>query len=140
VVGRNPPAALTRTERRVRFTGQVDDLRPHLAEAAVCVAPLRIGSGTRLKVLEALAHLRPVVSTSVGVEGLRLRHEHDLLIADSAEAFARAAIRLLTNRGEAELLAARGRASVEAHYSPRAIAGAMAAVFDRAAAVRSSRQ
>jgi len=68
----------------------VPDVRPYLARAAVCVAPLRIGGGTRLKILDALAMGRPVVSTSLASEGLDLAGGHELLIADGAEAFAAA--------------------------------------------------
>lgn len=134
VVGRNPPSSLTRADRDVRFTGAVDDVRPYLAGAAVCVAPLRIGGGTRLKVLEALAHRRPVVSTTLGIEGLHLAPGDDLLVADSADAFARAIVLALTNRPLADRIAAHGRGSVETTYSTSAISGVMAAALERARA------
>jgi glycosyltransferase involved in cell wall biosynthesis len=82
----------------------------------VVVVPLRIGSGTRLKVLEALAMAKPVVSTSVGCEGLDLSHGEHLLIADDPATFAASVLRLLEDPAEAASLGRRGRALVESRY------------------------
>jgi glycosyltransferase involved in cell wall biosynthesis len=101
---------------RVIHTGRVDDVRPYLAKAAVVVVPLRIGSGTRLKVLEAMAMGKAVVSTSVGCEGLDVIHGQHLLIADEPGAFAKAVIRLLEYPAEAHELGCRARALVETAY------------------------
>ncbi len=84
-----------RSNGHVRFTGHVDDIRPVVAGAAVCVVPLRQGAGTRLKILEAMALGTPVVSTSKGAEGLEVRSEEHLLIADDADQFAEHTLRLL---------------------------------------------
>jgi glycosyltransferase involved in cell wall biosynthesis len=74
LAGRNPPRWMKRLSADgIRVTGTVEDVSPYLREAAVCVVPLRIGGGTRLKILEALAAGKPVVSTAVGAEGLDLR-------------------------------------------------------------------
>jgi glycosyltransferase involved in cell wall biosynthesis len=91
-------------------------MRPYLAESSVAVVPLRSGSGTRLKILEALAMERPVVSTTIGVEGLEVVDEQHLLIADQPAAFAAAVLRLLEDRVLAKRLAAEGRALVERRY------------------------
>jgi polysaccharide biosynthesis protein PslH len=100
----------------VSHTGRVEDIRPYLAQASVVVVPLRIGSGTRLKVLEALAMAKPVVSTSVGCEGLDVTHGEHLLIADDPATFAASVLRLLEDPAEAASLGSRGRALVESRY------------------------
>jgi glycosyltransferase involved in cell wall biosynthesis len=123
IVGRQDEA-LTRALRPVpgvHFTGYVDDVRPHLARAQVVVVPLRAGGGTRLKILEALAMGRPVVSTTVGAEGLDLTSGEHLLVADHPEAFAAAVIRLLQDTATAATLAAHGRRAVLERYDWRAI-------------------
>jgi glycosyltransferase involved in cell wall biosynthesis len=96
VVGRAPPPDLERLAacRGVALEGEVSDLRPHYRRALVCVAPLRAGGGTRLKVLEAMAFARPVVSTTLGCEGLPVRHGEHLLLADTPEDFAASVARL----------------------------------------------
>jgi glycosyltransferase involved in cell wall biosynthesis len=104
VVGRNPPPRIRRlASASVEIVGGVESVLPHLHAAAVFVVPLRIGGGTRLKIYEAMAAERAIVSTRVGAEGLDYRDGHDLLIADDAENFAGAVIELLKNpdrRGE----------------------------------------
>ena len=118
IVGQHPPAEmLARRGPRVEVTGKVDDLRPHLASAAVTIVPLRIGGGTRFKILEAMAMGRPVVSTSLGAEGIDARPGTDLLLADEPHDFAAAVGRVLDDPGLGEALGARGRALVEKGYS-----------------------
>jgi len=92
VVGRNPPERIRAlaTHAGVEVTGTVPDVRPYYQEALAAVVPLRVGGGTRLKVLEAMAAGVPVVSTTVGVEGLRLEPGVHFKVADSPAAFHRA--------------------------------------------------
>jgi glycosyltransferase involved in cell wall biosynthesis len=120
VVGTDPPPDVRALDQgatgRVRVLGAVPDTRPYLAESRVAVVPLRSGSGTRLKILEALAMERPVVSTTIGVEGLEVVDDQHLLIADQPAAFAAAVLRLLEDRVLARRLAAEGRALVERRY------------------------
>jgi glycosyltransferase involved in cell wall biosynthesis len=99
----------------------VPDTGPYWARARVFIVPLRVGGGTRLKILEALARGVPVVSTSIGCEGLDLRHGEDLLVADDAAAFAASVARLLGDDELCASLARHGRATVEARYDWRAI-------------------
>jgi glycosyltransferase involved in cell wall biosynthesis len=94
---------------RIQITGPVDDAVAALAEAKVCVVPLLSGSGTRFKVLEAWAAGRPVVSTSLGAEGLGAKHEQHLLIADSADEFAHSVVRLLNDPALRQRLGRCGR-------------------------------
>jgi glycosyltransferase involved in cell wall biosynthesis len=101
----------------VRFTGYLEDIRPEIRRSAVCVIPLRRGTGTRLKILEAMALGTPVVSTSKGAEGLDVRHGEHLLIADQPADFARCVQALLQDSGLAERLAIKARALVDEKYS-----------------------
>ena len=118
IVGQHPtPEILAFRGPRIEVTGRVEDPRPHLASAAVTVAPLRIGGGTRFKILEAMAMARPVVSTSLGAEGIDARAGTEILIADDPPSFAQAVGRLLDDPTLAALLSARGRALVEERYS-----------------------
>lgn len=135
VIGQVPSERMLepwKNESRVRFTGLVDDIRPAVAHAGVYVVPLRIGGGTRLKILDAMAMGKAVVSTSVGCEGLQVRSGEDLLIADGAEEFAQAVLRVMKHPELARRLGAAGRACVERNYRWSAIAQRMEAVYARA--------
>ncbi|PYM56069.1 MAG: glycosyl transferase family 1 [Candidatus Rokuibacteriota bacterium] len=123
IVGKEPPPPIRRLAGdRIVVTGTVPDVRPWMQQAGVFVVPLRVGSGTRLKILEALACGRAVVSTSVGCEGLEVTDGEDILIADTAPAFADAVIRCLRDPTLRRELGARGRALVERRYRWDAIA------------------
>jgi glycosyltransferase involved in cell wall biosynthesis len=99
LVGRNPnQRVLNLASDSVEVTGSVPSVVEHLHEAAVVVVPLRIGGGTRLKIYEAMATGRAVVSTSVGAEGLDVHHGRDIWLADDADSFSRAVITLLKDR------------------------------------------
>jgi glycosyltransferase involved in cell wall biosynthesis len=120
VAGRNPSAALQSRLGRtqgIRFVGAVADTRPLLARAAAFVAPLRAGSGTRIKILEAGAMARPIVSTTLGAEGLGLRDGEELLLADEPRRFARAVASLLADRGRRRALGGAVRRRVVEDYS-----------------------
>ena len=99
IIGRNPPPSLIEKVKQrklnVTLTGFVDDIRPYVAKANVYVIPLFVGSGTRIKAFEAMAMGRPVVSTSLGVEGLDVTDGQNFIRADTAEEFARAIITLM---------------------------------------------
>lgn len=100
VVGRKPPPAiqaLATRDNRLRITGSVPDVRPFMEAAPVFVVPLRVGGGTRLKIFEALAMERALVSTTIGAEGLPLEHGRHALIADSSEDFAQRVVDLLSD-------------------------------------------
>jgi len=100
----------------VEITGAVEDVRPHLERAAVVIAPLRIGGGTRLKILEAMAMGKAVVSTSLGAEGLDVVPERDLLLADDPQSFAAQIRRLLDDPELASRIGAAARRVVAARY------------------------
>jgi glycosyltransferase involved in cell wall biosynthesis len=118
VAGRNPPAELiAELKDGVEFTGTVLDMRPYLSAATVVVVPLRMGSGTRIKILEACAVGKPVVSTSVGAEGLGLEPEKEILLADDPAAFARSVVKLLQDPARRTAMARLARAVIVERYS-----------------------
>jgi polysaccharide biosynthesis protein PslH len=120
VVGRTPAHEVTELAERqpgIRITGTVEDVRPWLWESKVSIVPLRIGGGTRLKIFEAMAARTPVVSTTVGAEGLDISPGENILIADEPEAFAEACVRLITDANERKRLADAGWQLVETKHS-----------------------
>jgi glycosyltransferase involved in cell wall biosynthesis len=120
LVGRRPPAWLrTRVAAMpgVRVFADVPDVRPFLATAGMLVVPLRIGGGSRLKILEALAMETPVVSTRVGAEGLRLTPGRDLAVADNPAEMTTAILDAIRQPDELQEAAESGRRRVLAHYS-----------------------
>ncbi len=131
-VGQRPGPRIRRLHGRdgITVTGAVDDVRPFLAAASVVVAPIRIASGTRVKLLEAMAAARPTVATPLAAEGLAVQAGRDLVLADSAADFAAAVVGVLGDPGRASGLGAAGRALVDAHYDWSRIAPALAAVYD----------
>jgi len=119
VVGRNPSRALVELGVRqpgVIVTGGVDDVRPYMAQAALYLVPLRIGGGTRLKIFEAMAMGLPVVSTRIGAEGLPVTDGQDIVLADSPEQIANAAIQLLTDAAAARALGERASRMVRERF------------------------
>lgn len=118
VVGQSPHRRLERlrADPAVTLTGEVADTRPYIAGAAVYVAPLRAGGGTRLKLLEAMALERAVVTTTLGAEGFPVRDGVELLLADEAEGFARAVVTLLQDPKRRQALGKAARRFVAAAY------------------------
>ncbi len=126
IVGPRPTTqVLAHRSPRIEITGAVPDLRPYLATAALSIAPLRIGGGTRFKILEAMAMETPVVSTSVGAEGIDARSEEHLVIADDPAVFAAAVCRVLADRSFGDRIGAAGRSLVERSYSWDSAAAAL---------------
>lgn len=113
IVGAAPPPQVSALgSSAVIVHGRVDDVRPHFQNAEVVVVPVRAGGGTRLKVLEAAASAKAIVSTSLGAEGLALEDGRDLLVADSVPAFAAAVVALLQDVARRKSLGTRARAAV----------------------------
>jgi glycosyltransferase involved in cell wall biosynthesis len=132
IVGDGRPSDLDALRRPgVTVTGWVTDVRPHLRRASVVVAPLRIGSGTRLKVVEALAMAKPMVSTTVGCEGIDVRSGEHLLVADSPDDFADAVTLLLRDRALGRRLGDAGHRLARDHYSWRSAAEQLSGLYDR---------
>jgi len=131
IVGAEPTEAVRRLgeQRGVTVTGSVKDVRQYIGRAAVVIAPIRLGSGTRLKILEAMAMGKAVVSTSVGCEGLEVTPGKDIEVADSPEAFAVAVCRLLGDSARRRALGEAGRRLVTDRYDWRIIARQQDAVY-----------
>jgi len=120
VVGRRPPQALRHQLSRldgVEMVGEVDAVQPVLAQAAVVVVPLRVGAGSRIKIVEALAMEKAVVSTRIGAEGLEVSDGEHLRLADEPGEFAAATAELLGDPDQAARLGRAGRRWVQAHHS-----------------------
>jgi glycosyltransferase involved in cell wall biosynthesis len=130
-VGKNPPESLVvrarSAARNIEFTGFVDDVRPHMRSADVSVIPLLVGGGTRIKAYEAMAMGIPIVSTTLGVEGLPLCHGKHLLVADEAEAFADRVVELIANPALRGAIAESARRLVEENFG----AARVAQIFER---------
>jgi glycosyltransferase involved in cell wall biosynthesis len=142
IVGRAPTPAVTRLAATpgVTVTGRVDDVRPYLREAAVYVVPLRIGGGTRLKIFEAMAMAKAVVSTTVGAEGLPVDDGVHLLLADEPQVFARSVVRLLRRLDRRRALEAAARQLVVDRYDWSAVAGELEEALVRFASCQPAQQ
>jgi polysaccharide biosynthesis protein PslH len=119
IVGRNPDKRVQKwTSDAVEVTGRVSSVVDHLQEAAVVIVPLRIGGGTRLKIYEAMATGKAVVSTTVGAEGLDVHHGDDILLADDPKRFAHAVVMLLKDESSRKRLEAASAATAARYDWP----------------------
>jgi polysaccharide biosynthesis protein PslH len=117
VVGKDPPRRIrSRASESVIVTGWVPDIRPYVHKATAYIVPLRMGGGTRLKVLEALSMKKPVVSTRIGCEGIAVVDGESVMIADSPDAFVERTVRVLGDRGLQRQLAESGHRVMKDRY------------------------
>lgn len=132
LVGKNPPDHQARLSSYpgVTLQGYVPDVRPHFVDAACSIVPIRIGGGTRLKILDSWAMGVPVVSTTVGCEGLRALDGENILIRDEPLAFSRAVVEVLTNQDLSRRLSEGGRSTAERHYAWPAIGEHLIAAYE----------
>jgi polysaccharide biosynthesis protein PslH len=131
IVGRTPSQPvldLARAHRDITVTGSVPDVRPYMERAAAFVIPMRVAGGTRLKVYEAMGMEIPIVSTTIGIEGLPVRHDVELLVADEPEAFAAAVVRLLREPPLGTRLATNAARRVRAEFGWREVASRFASI------------
>ena len=131
IAGFNPPPGLIALAERhgLGLHANVPSLKPFYEQSDVVIAPILFGSGTRIKILEAMAYGRPVVSTSMGAEGMGLESGKQLLLADTMDEFAAALVALARDRAFAEALAENARDYQQAHYRPAAINAAVASMI-----------
>jgi sugar transferase (PEP-CTERM/EpsH1 system associated) len=136
IVGRAPTPAVQRLAEipGVEVTGRVDDVRDYVARAAAYIVPIRIGGGTRLKIFEAMAMAKPVVSTTIGAEGLPVTDGQDVVIADAPGAFADATVSLLRDASRRARLERAARDLVVERYDWSAVSGQLEEALVRAAA------
>jgi len=132
IVGQKPPQRLKplAEDAAVTLTGYVDDVRPYIAGAEVYVVPLRIGGGTRLKIMEAMALGKAIVSTSLGYEGYPVTSGQELVIADTPQDFARCVVELLGDARRRDKLGRAGRRFVEERYDWRAIVPRLEQIYE----------
>ena len=133
VVGRSPSArllALAEKNGGVSITGRVDDVRPYMNRGTVYIVPLRIGGGTRIKIFEAMAMGKPVVSTSIGAEGLPVTHDENIFLADQSEKFAGRVVSLLRDPALRKQIGNAARGLVEQNYSWGSVASQFSSVFE----------
>ncbi len=130
IVGRQPPDAIQNMNQGIEILGRVEDVRPEIMRGAVFVAPTRIGSGIRLKILEAMALQRPVVSTSVGCEGIDAESETHLLIADDPASFAASVIRLLEDEAFRTTMTGNAARLIEKKYTWHALARELSDTYE----------
>jgi glycosyltransferase involved in cell wall biosynthesis len=132
IVGRNPTAEILSLQGpNITVTGSVPDVRPYLSRASLMVVPLLIGGGTRLKIVEAMGMNCPVVSSTIGAEGLGLTHANELLLADDSKLFAAAVLELINNPAMASELARKARVFVEARLTWRHLSKHLVDVWRR---------
>lgn len=124
IVGRHPTPAVRRLNgfEGIEVTGAVRDVRPYYRQAAVVVVPLRIGGGTRIKIYEAMAMAKPVISTSIGAEGLNFIEDKHLEIADQSKLFAEKVVRLLNDDKRRQQIGDEAREHVRQNFSTQVIA------------------
>jgi glycosyltransferase involved in cell wall biosynthesis len=134
VLGKNDEGLSFPLERRIAMHGFVDDTRPYLERAAAVAVPIRVGGGTRLKVLEAMSMGKAMVSTRVGVEGIEVQDREHVLIADTAEEFAAALHELLGNPGLRRELGRAARRLVCERYRWDAIGRSLLEAYDQVVA------
>ncbi len=134
IIGAHPPAAVRKAAaadpERVIVTGLVPDIRPYVNDAALYICPFRVGGGTRLKILDAWAAGKALLSTSLGCEGLDAVSGRDLIIADTAAEFTAEAIRLLGDEGARRQLGLAGRRRAEQEFAWPRVAQGMLKLYD----------
>ncbi|MDD5020326.1 MAG: glycosyltransferase [Candidatus Omnitrophica bacterium] len=124
VVGKNPGPSILKlgqADKRIIVTGSVADVRPYVERAKVFVVPLRIGGGTRLKILEAMSMRKAIVSTTLGAEGIEIRDGQNIVLADTPQDFADKVCRLLDDESERSVLGESGRELVKERYDWRVV-------------------
>ena len=114
----------------IKAYGFVDDMRPYVHQASVFIAPIRSGSGTKIKVLNAMALGKAVVTTSIGAEGIKVKPNEDIIIADTPQEFAQKTIYLLQHPEEVEIMGRKGRQVIEKHYSWESIGKKMHQLYE----------
>jgi len=118
-------------DRRIEILGRVEDVRPFVVKSGIFVVPLRIGGGTRLKILEAMAMEKAVVSTSIGAEGIQYTDGKDILIADKPKQFSRYVLDLLENPQMAQKIGQAGREMVCSKYDWNIVGKKLVEVYEK---------
>ena len=134
IIGNHPPQDfldLAARDPMIKVTGYVPELAPFLEESALMVVPVRAGGGMRVRILEAFAYAMPVVTTTVGLEGIQAEPEHEVLLADTPKEFADRVSSLLENMGMQATLSINGRHLAETKYDWQVVLSAMKPVYEQ---------
>ncbi len=138
IIGKNPPKDFVRLaedpKSGVSVTGFVEELDPYFAKSALMVIPVRAGGGMRVRILEAFARAMPVVTTTIGLEGIDAQPGTDVLVADTPADFADAVLRLMQDQSLQASLASNGRQLVESRYDWQVVLGELDKTYERLAA------
>jgi sugar transferase (PEP-CTERM/EpsH1 system associated) len=135
VIGKNPESPITHeiaAHPQIRLAGLVDDIRPYVASAAAYIVPLRIGGGTRLKILDALSMSKAIISTAIGCEGLEVEDGKSIVVANTPAEIAAAILKVLRDPALAQRLGQEGRALVERRYDWSAVGKGLMQVYEQA--------
>jgi glycosyltransferase involved in cell wall biosynthesis len=135
LIGKNPPKSLLRlanVDSGIHITGTVADVRPYLKDIALCVVPLRIGGGSRLKILEAMAMQKPVVSTPIGAEGLEVTNKINIMLEENPVKFAETVLQLVADKRKRKSIAQAGYDFVKQNYDWKYLAEKHAELWTRA--------
>lgn len=134
IIGKNPPQDFLElaesNPETIRVTGYVDDLVPYLEQSSLMVVPVRAGGGMRVRILEAFAYAMPVVTTTVGLEGIYGVPDRDILVADTPTDFAERTVELMENAPLQEKLSTNGRELAIGRYDWRAVLSAMRPIYE----------
>lgn len=143
IIGKNPPSDFidlaSKNPRTINVTGYMPDLTPYLENAALMVVPVRAGGGMRVRILEAFARAIPVVTTTVGLEGIEAMIDRDVLVEDSPTTFAAAVVRLLNDETLQAKLANNGRYLAETHYDWKVVFKKLDTVYEDINSLRAKR-
>jgi glycosyltransferase involved in cell wall biosynthesis len=133
IVGKDPAPEVRELAQLpgIEVTGSVDDVRPFYREAIAAVVPLKVGGGSRLKILEAMAAGVPVVSTTLGAEGLEVQHDENILIADTKEELVETIVSVVENEALRNDLSVAGRALVSLRYDWSSLGAALFAAYEK---------
>lgn len=137
IIGSDPPGKVSALHAppSITVTGFLEDVRPLIRGAACVVVPLMVGGGSRLKILDALSMSKPVVSTTIGCEGLNVTHGRDILVCDTEDEFAQGVVKVLQDRELAQSLGRNGRRLVQEQYGWEMLGKKMEGVYAAAASV-----
>lgn len=134
IIGNHPPQDfldLAARDPKIKVTGYVPELPPYLEKSALMVVPVRAGGGMRVRILEAFAYAMPIVTTTIGLEGIQAELERDVLVADTAADFAESVSDLLENPANQEALSRNGRRLAETKYDWQVVLSAMQTVYEQ---------
>jgi glycosyltransferase involved in cell wall biosynthesis len=133
IIGKHPPPDFLELAARnpgtINVTGYVEDLVPYMEESVLMVVPVRAGGGMRVRILEAFAYAMPVVTTTIGLEGIRAVPNHDVLVADDSDQFANVTVELMRNVSLQEKLASNGRKLAEEKYDWQVVLKSMETIY-----------